>query len=330
MFSVRAVAVVALAAVAACGADPVSVSRSAVPGNPNANIYPAAQYKPVVVIPGQTGVVNDVNDRNELVGYVNGDAFYMPWGGSYQLLPHPGFVGGSASVINVYGAIGGYVATTAAQPAYWPRATSSPMVLKREGMVQDMNDRSEAVGYQVVRGIIRALYWETATGVSVSLPRYATGGNDVAYAINNDRIVVGISSGVPVMWRNVNGAWTVTKLKGIFPMDIDGGNGTVGYNASTQAAYGQPSLAGLFGTSGYAMAHAVNYKGVAAGDDRNLSTGVTLAWVADRFGTFLYLPFPFGSTYSASAARGINTCGMVVGSMGTPFSSEAAVWDPGC
>ncbi len=327
----KAVAFLFLASLIGCGADTLSSPLRVVPDKPDGNVYPAWQYKPVVLLPGPQSLASDVNDLNEIVGYTNGEAFWMPFGGSHLLLAHPGSTGANAGAINGKSAIAGAVITNGLYvPAYWRNPGAAPLQLKGNGSSLDLNDRSEVVGWINVKGIVRAFYWETATNTRVHLPRYSTGNDDYAWAINNDRIVVGTSAGYPVMWRQINGVWTVSLLQGMFPYDIDAGNGTVGSDGSGHATFGRPSLAGYFGTTWTGTAWAVNGLGDAVGEDWNTSTGQMLPWVGDRAGGFTYLPFPSGSTYNQASARGINNCGLVVGFLGNVFSGEAIAWNPGC
>jgi hypothetical protein len=321
-----------LATVLGCRTDQVSApSRAGAIPEAAAKVYPASQYKARVLIPGTNSLAADVNDANAIVGYVNGEGFWLPWGGSHRILARPGSSGANAVAITTHHGIGGAVIRNAVHfPAYWPDPHARPMELAGNGSVMDVNDRGEAVGHMEVKGIRRAFYWETATRSWVALPRYAKGADDFAWAINNDRLVVGTSSGYPVMWRQLNGSWTVYRINGIFPTDIDAGYGTVGYDGQGHATYGSPDHAGTFPTQWLATAWAVNNRGEAVGEDWNTATNQVLAWVADRFGSRTYLPLPPGSTQTSASARGINTCGLVVGFLGSTFASEAVMWDPGC
>ena len=334
MLNVKKVAaIVAAAALVACSTEPLStVVRNPRDGTtPQTNIYPPWRYKVIPLLPGTLSLATDVNDLNEIVGYVNGEAFWMPLSGGHQLLAHPGFTGANAQVINGRSAIGGAVINNGTYlPAFWIDRASTPINLATRGSVLDMNDRSEAVGWTTVRGIVRAYYWETATRSVVYLPRYSTGNDDVAWAINNDRVVVGTSAGYPVMWRQINGAWTVTRIFGIFPTDIDAGYGTVGSDGLGHANFGKPSAVGVFATQWLGNAWAVNGRGEAVGDDWDVTNNIVLAWAGDRGGQFSYLPFPNSSSFTSSSARGVNTCGLVVGFLGPQFSSEAVAWNPGC
>jgi hypothetical protein len=316
-----------------------------------AAVYPSWQYK-VTAFPGE-GVFNDVNDRNLIVGTIADTAVAMPLGGAIIRLSHGPGTASRAWAVNTSGTIAGSVnlGTYAAPkwiPAVWRRVTTAPTVLNNDGEAADINDMGVVVGSLFRAGISMAFAWDfngtLGTGV-VRLPLLPGGRFSWANAINNDLAIVGVSdspSGMQtVVWRWSGGGWSVKPVMGgITGYDIDAGYGIVG-QTSGRASFGNPDHAGFFNTIGASSVAAVNARGVATGDDAGASPGwpqYTAAFVADRSGATTYLPHPvagpYGFAWRASYGYGINTCGLVVGTLwpfpGHPYTAIPAVWDPGC
>lgn len=175
---------------------------------------------------------------------------------------------------------------------FWPSTAPRAVIWNAAGnfTVLGCNDLGEAYaissGAQVVVGNYRngalsiAAVWSPGQ-CRESLPPLNAGGSAAAYAVNGDGTIVGGSSGVPVRWRRVNGAWQVEQL--------DSRQGTV---------FGANSAGDLVGAVGSACSPAP--------DPCSLNVGIV--WFA--IGGSRVLPTLGGG---ATTARAINSSREVVG-----------------
>ncbi len=313
-------------------------------------VYPPGSYK-ITLLPAE-GVFEDVSDTRLIVGTIAGQAVAMPLGGSVFNLKQGTASASSAHGVNnpqqIVGSLNlGTQAAPQLVPAFWKAPTTLPVALRYAGEALDLNDAGIAVG-TIQRGTAASGFaWDLmgVTPQSLHLLQPLPGGrNTRAYAISPDWIIVGESDAplgwTSVIWKWDGSTWKVNAVQGgIVGFDIDGGVGIVGRTAG-RASFGSPDHLGYFATLGPSTAWAVNARGVATGDDVGSSPGWpqnTAAFVADRSGAMTVLPLPAnpnGFGWRASYGNGINTCGLVVGTLwafpGHPYTAQPAVWDPGC
>jgi hypothetical protein len=318
--------------VIACTGEPGMGPRPPlVPDAPSAKVYPPWSYSVISLFPGQPSVATAVNDLNQVAGHVGGSAFLRESNGMVYLLPLNGASWATATDITAHGAVSGAVQRSGVSyPAVWTRPTAPAIELPRPGGVHAINDRLEAVGRFDRKGFPRPMYWDVRNGTSLFLP--VPPGTTQGYAndINNDRLIVGEVDGRGAMWRWNGTMWVFSPLNGIRAWGIDAGYGTVGITPLGQAVYGSPDSTGTFPTVGLSTAWDTNGRGVATGEDWNLTTNRMDAWVGDRMGNYSILPFPAGSTAFQASGRAVNTCGLVVGYIAWGGYQEAVMWDPGC
>ncbi|MBK8247395.1 MAG: hypothetical protein IPK85_08370 [Gemmatimonadetes bacterium] len=305
--------------------------RPLAPDTPSAKVYPPWAYSVSSLFPGQQSVATAVNDLNQVAGHVGGSAFLRESNGTVYLLPLNGAAWATATDITTHGVVSGAVLRNGVSyPAVWTTPTAPASELPRPGGVHAINDRLEAVGRYDRKGFPRPMYWDVRNGTAVFLPVPPGTTQGFANDINNDRIIVGEVDGRGATWRWNGTTWVFASLNGIRAWGVDAGYGTVGITPSGQAAFGSPDLTGLFPTVGLSTAWDTNGRGVATGEDWNLTTNRMDAWVGDRNGNFSILPFPSGSTAFQASGRAVNTCGLVVGFIAWGATQEAVMWDPGC
>lgn len=323
----RACRAMAMLWLTACAADRTATPVAArVPdAHAGSNVFPAFQYRHKLLFPATIySVATAINDNNEVAGLAGNDPFFRDAAGNITLLSRNGGSWGMATDITAGGAVGGILTLgSTSYPAVWTSPTATPVTASVPGNVLAINDRLEAVGSAARRGGWAPIYWDVRSNTLLALPVPPGTISATANDINNDRVIVGEADGRGVMWRWNGSGFSYTLLSGIVPWAIDYGLGTAGRTLGGQAAWGKPSLAATWPTTGSARAWRVNTWGVAVGDDYTAATGTMRAWVGDRTGAFTILP---AGTASQATARAVNTCGLVVGQVG----NQAVTWDPGC
>lgn len=310
----------------ACGTDaPLAPHRWSAEAAAAPQVLPAGAYSmKLLFATSGFSEINDVNDSRTMVGTVDQDAFIYDLYGTVTLLPKGRGQMARGRAVTSTGGIAGEVLVPQSNgnylqyAAYWPDRSRRPVLSPREASARDVNDRGEVVGDYYP---FSAYYWESATGVFVTLPLPA--GARVAYAtgINNDGVIVGITDMGGVMWRRGARGFTVTLLTNMLPMAIDHGATVVGYTGNrAEPAWGKPDYAASFATRGGALGISANH----------LATGVvgTTAFVADLNGRLTLLP---GNGASNAQGFAVNSCGLVVGaSWLVGVNSRATYWNPGC
>lgn len=330
----------------ACNGEAALEPRT--PGFPAAAVaVPRAGSFTVTVYPVD-GWFADVNRANLIVGMANGRAIALPRGGSIKIMSSGSRITGKAVAVNNNGMIAGAVSPNCCawvdlSPAVWPSYSATPVVLPDSGEAADVNDRGLVVGTVLRRGRARAFAWDVPTGSVVLLPTLPGGRVTTARAINNEQVILGTAEDAKgltstVLWRQGATGWTVQPVGGgIDGLDIDAWLGIVGATAA-RASYGKPDHAGWFTTQGASYAEAVSPNGtLAVGTDYGAATTwpqTNIGFVADKGGSITWLPFPAnGGPWRASFGSGVTDCGLVVGKvyeLGSVFTAEPAVWDPGC
>ena len=347
MRKMRWALVLPLVLAAACTPDHAVAPATSPPQAlaPNAAILPAASYTAHVYKP--QGSFRDVNGRNLIVGTAADNAVAMVLGGALIKLSNGPGVASRAEAVNERGEIVGGVNAGTLQsprdvPAYWRRVGVAPLLLSNSGIASDVNDHGIVVGtFYPPTGFGEAFVWTPSTGLLELLPPIPGGSNTSAFAINNDRIILGYSDGWTVLWQHNGTTWNVQNVavwnQSIAGDDIDSGYGIVGHTMY-MASFGDPNHAGYFSMSslGRSFATAVKGRGVVTGWDEGVnppgvphSYGFGTAFIADRSGATTYLPYPVGP-WLASAGYGLNACGLVVGVLYTNYAYHPAVWNPGC
>ncbi|MBL8959530.1 MAG: hypothetical protein JNJ98_06745, partial [Gemmatimonadetes bacterium] len=155
-----------LAASIGCSTDaalaPLASARGALP---SAALLPAAAYSLRTVFPlniGYSSRALDVNDRNQVVGYVSTHAFLADSIGNVTL---PGKQPGryQANAINMRDEVVGRREDVGGTmyPLVWSSPSSQPKELRVAGEAHDINDYGEAVGE--FSGPFRplAFFWDT-------------------------------------------------------------------------------------------------------------------------------------------------------------------------
>lgn len=316
---------------------------------PASAVYPASSYR-ITALP-DTGWLSDINEKHYMVGTISTqsgswvNAFALLRGGTPKLLASGGAQASAAMAVNTGGAITGALdfgysgtpLTPDIRPAVWSNASSGPLVAPLKGVAYDINDAGMVVGTAIKSGGQFAFVWDTTTG-PVILPPLRGGTNSTAAAITADRIILGASSSTSgwqyVLWRFNGSSWVPTPITGgISALAIDDGNTVVGQTAG-QASWGKPNHAGFFGVGFQSYASAVTKDGwVAVGPAWSPVPGPAASgnsFVADRSGAVTMLPIP-NFFWTTVTARGVNKCGIVVGSMTyNSMAAHPAYWDPGC
>lgn len=338
-------------ALSACsaGEGAAPTARSQLVDAPARAVYPASSYR-ITALP-DTGWLSDINEKHYMVGTISTragawvNAFALQRGGTPKLLASGGALASAAMAVNSGGAITGaldfgYSGTPLSpdiRPAVWSNASSAPLVAPLRGVAYDINDAGMVVGTAIKAGGQYGFVWDTAGG-PVLLPPLRGGTNSNAFAITADRIILGASSSSSgwqyVLWKYNGSTWLPTPITGgISALAIDEGNTVVGQTAG-QASWGKPNHAGFFGVGFQSYASAVTKDGwVAVGPAWSPVAGPASSgnsFVADRSGAVTMLPIP-NFVWTTVTARGVNKCGVVVGSM--TYNSMAAhptYWDPGC
>lgn len=176
---------------------------------------------------------------------------------------------------------------------FWPGSAPRAVIWDDAGSftVLGCNELGEAYGLSSGAQVVVGTYRSAASSIAVvwrpgqcreSLPSLTAGGYAVAYAVNGDGTIIGgISSGVPVRWRRVNGSWQVEQL--------DSRQGGV---------LGANSAGDLVGALGSACSPS----------ETVCRTDISIVWYAN--GGSRVLPSLGGGV---TAARAINSAGEVVG-----------------
>lgn len=289
----------------------------------------------------------DVNRANLAVGMANGRAIALPRGGRLAVMSSGSRITGKAVAVNNNGMIAGAVSPNCCawvdlSPAVWTSFSAVPLVLPDSGEAADVNDQGLVVGSVLRRGRSRAFAWDVPTGSVVILPTLPGGRVTTARAINNEQVILGTADDAhgnvsTVLWRRDATGWTVQPVAGsIDGLDIDSWLGIVGATAS-RASFGKPDHVGWFSTQGASYAEAVSPNGtLAVGTDYGAATTwpqTNIGFIADRSGAITWLPFPGGGLGQASFGSGVTDCGLVVGAvweLGSPYTAQPTVWDPGC
>lgn len=343
----RAWGVMALVGMATgCSVDEGLAPRRMLPrvGGSITVVPKASAYKPTVV--PTLGRFEDVNENNLIVGTANGTAVFMQLGGPVINMNKGTGVASEAYAVNLAAQIVGAVnlgspGAPPLSPAFWPQPSAVPVILPESGDAVDINDQGLAVGTIERKGKRRAFIWDhSRSGQVTILPLLPGGSSSAARAVNNDRLILGVADDGAtehtVVWQFKGTRWTVQPVSGIDGRDLDAGLGIVG-SSGGRASYGTPNFVGLLNTVGPSDAWAASVNGFVVGEDNGTSPGwpqVNEAYIADRAGTTTYLPLPTSSMWRATFARGVNSCGVVVGGVwpfpGGTFTDSPAVWDPGC
>ncbi len=335
-----------LALCAACAPD-----STVEPGTPDLQ-PPAALKVPLagnfaVAVYPVDGWFADVNRANLAVGMGNGGAIALPQGGPMHFMASGSGRIAKALAVNNNGMIVGAVSPNCCawvdlSPAVWASYRATPVVLRDSGEAVDVNDRGMAVGTVRRRGRDRAFTWDVPAGSVALLPTLPGGRMTTARAINNEEVILGTADDVKgvvttVLWRRGATGWTVQVVGGsIDGLDLDGWLGVVGVTTG-RASFGKPDHAGWYATAGASQAEAVSPGGaLAVGTDWGAATTwpqTSIGFIADKGGNITWLPFPAGSMWRASFGSGVTDCGLVVGTvweLGSVFTAQPAVWDPGC
>ena len=234
---------------------------------------------------------------------------------------------------------------------FWPGSAPRAVIWNAAGnfTVLGCNELGEASavssGAQVVVGTYRssslaiASVWKPGA-CRESLPPLVAGGGGSAHAVNGDGTIVGGSSGVPVRWRRINGAWQVEQLdnrRGLVIGANSAGDlvGSVGSACSPSpsdpcrldisfvwyANGGSRVLPSLGG--GETAARAINSAGEVVGMSRLANgNGVPFIW-SETLG-IRQLPLSNGGwAFTISDVRADGTR-LVAGAGGRPFSAQ--VW----
>ena len=332
-----------IVALAACRPDAGLATRLPSVDGPVLAVYPASAYA-IGTLPNY-GWFNDVNEKNLMAGtittqagnWVNGFV-YLP-GGQPKLLAMSGGSESAAMAVNTHGAVAGtvYYGSLDHFPAVWSNASAAPLVATLQGIAYDINDAGLVVGTALAKGGQFGFVWDT-TGKPKLLPPLPGGLYSTASAVNADRVILGASSSLTgwmsVLWRFNGAVWVPTPITGgINALALDDGSTVVGQTGG-KASWGRPNQAGYFSVGVWSYANAVTRNGwVAAGNSFYPvpgPTGADNAFVADRSGNLTMLPIP-NSWWTAASGRGVNGCGMAVGSLTyNSMGSHPAYWNPGC
>ena len=233
---------------------------------------------------------------------------------------------------------------------FWPGSAPRAVIWNPAGSftVLGCNELGEAYGLssgaQVVVGTYRSATSSIATvwrpgQCRESLPSLAAGGYAGAYAVNGDGTIVGGTSGVPVRWRRVNGAWQVEPLdtrQGVVMGANSAGDlvGSVGSACSPSALQCTHDISIVWYASGgsrvlptlggdQTAARAINSAGEVVGLSR-LANGNAVPFIWSETLGIRQLPLSQGGwAFTISDVRADGTR-LVAGAGGRPFSAQ--VW----
>jgi probable HAF family extracellular repeat protein len=259
--------------------------------------YEATQVAPKIAGAFPTGI----NDSNEVCGFGGSAtkpiAFVWSKAGSTTQLPVPPAITGGAVAMNIdnSGVVVGYGADAANHSRALVWTANVPRDIGDLGggiaLGNGINKYGHVVGYSIDKtGNYQAFVWSGATGM-VNLGS-ALGGPNEACAINDSDVIVG---GTGVTGQD---GFAYSSTTGFHSLgDFDGGRST-------------------------SVGRAINANGEVVGTAQD-AAGVNHAFTWTSASGIVRLAEPSGVT--ASAAYGINSSGLVVGSVVTT-AEEACVW----